>query len=142
MLVVWELTRNSVPCVTPAALYRCAKMPSSAAILVVALPGDDEIPVGVHRRRRVLLSVRRIRVHAELGALRDAGGVVTLGVDAVAAAILGVALPGDDEIAVGVHRRRRFKLIARRKGVDEKLGSLHDAGGVVTAGRRRRRLIP
>ena len=46
-------------------------------------------------------------VDAELVALGDAGGVVALGVDAVAAAVLAVARPGDDEVAVGVHRHRR-----------------------------------
>ena len=37
-------------------------------------------------------------------ALRHAGGVVSLGVDAVAAAVLEVARPGDDEVAGRVHR--------------------------------------
>ena len=79
--------------------------------VLVALPGDGEIAGGVHRDPRVLLVALRGLVHLEdvagrawTLALIAAGEDAVLAVDArpvaVAHAVLAVARPGDDEIAV------------------------------------------
>jgi len=56
----------------------------------------------------------------EFGALRSSRGVVALGIDAVVG-VLAVALPRDDEIAVGVHRRGGKDLAVSGVGVDAEL---------------------
>src|SRR5262249_31197169 len=63
-------------------------VPAVAAGLVMALPDDDEVVGGVHRDGGVHLVILGAGVDAELAALRSAGRVVALGVDAPAAAVL------------------------------------------------------
>ena len=65
---------------------------------------SDEIPIGVHRRGRSILNAGRVGVDLKLGSLLNAAGVVTLGVNSVAVAILKAALPGNYEVATAVHR--------------------------------------
>src|SRR5262249_61592144 len=85
----------------------------AAAVVVLARPGDDEVPVRVDRDRGELLVVGGGGVDAELAAERVARGVVALGVDPPGlAAILALARPSDDEVAVGVHRHRGVPLVA------------------------------
>ena len=72
----------------------------TAAILAIALPGDDKVAGAVHRDLGHVLASVRVRVDAELAALGHSGGAVALGVDAVAAAVLARARPRDDEVAV------------------------------------------
>ena len=106
-----------------------------AAVLAVALPGDDEVAGGVHGHGGHGLAVGRVGVDLELAALGDPGGVVPLGVDAVVAAVLvAVAGPGDDEVAGGVHGHRRGELLAGPEGVDLELAALGDAVVVVPLG--------
>ncbi|MGL4464381.1 MAG: hypothetical protein ACRC1K_19690 [Planctomycetia bacterium] len=88
-------------------------------VRAVAGPGDDEIAVGVQRHARLELKARGESVDAEFASLRRAAGVVALGVDAVAVAVLNAAGPDDDEVSVGVHRHFRVRLVAAGEGVDE-----------------------
>src|SRR5687768_5158320 len=65
----------------------------------------NKVARDVHRDGGLPLVVRRVRVDAEFIALRVAGRVEPLRVHAVPARpVLAEALPGDDEVAVGVHR--------------------------------------
>jgi hypothetical protein len=73
-----------------------------AAVLVGARPGNDEVPVAVHRHRGDELVVAGGDVDQELVPLGDAGGVEAAGVDAIAVAVLTEALPRDDEVPVAV----------------------------------------
>src|SRR5205823_3062856 len=73
-------------------------------------------------------------VDRELGPQRGAGGAVAAGVDAVAGAVLPVALPGDHEIPAAVHRQRRLGLAERGDLVDEELAAQRGAGAAVAAG--------
>src|SRR5581483_4691828 len=82
-----------------------------------------------HRGRQLVVGGRA--VDAELAALGDAGGAVALGVDAPAAAVLSVALPGDDEVAGAVHGHRGRQLVVGGRAVDAELAALGDAGGAV-----------
>src|SRR6185503_9241616 len=67
---------------------------------------------------------------AELGAVGRSAGGVTLRVHAVLRAVLP-ALPGDDEVAVVVHRHARGALHVAGKRVDLELAALRDARRVV-----------
>src|SRR5207248_492627 len=88
------------------------------AVLAEALPGDDEVAGRAQGHRRHGLVAGGKGVDPELAAHRRAGGVVALGVDAVAAEVLAVALPGHDVIAGRVRRDRRQTLFAGGDGVD------------------------
>src|SRR5687767_1827860 len=83
-------------------------------------PRYDEIAVGIHRDRRIVLILRgrRDRAHAELAALRHPGGVVTLRVNGRTVLAVLVAMPGDDKVAVLTGRNRRRALPPERRGVD------------------------
>src|SRR5207237_1101931 len=80
------------------------------------------------------LVLRLIGVDAKLAALRYAGRVVALGVDAGVAAVLEEALPDDDEVPGGVHGHGRLLLVVRGVGVDAKLDALRRAVGAVALG--------
>ena len=95
----------------------------AAAVLAVALPGDDEVAGGIHGHLGKSLIAGGVGVDLEFAALGHAGRVVALGVDAVAAAILAIALPGDDEVAGGIHGHAGEFLIAGGVRVDLELGS-------------------
>src|SRR5205085_6406601 len=73
-------------------------------------------------------------VDAELGPQPRPGGVVALRVDAVAAAVLEVTGPGDDERTAGVQRDRRVDLRPGRVRVDLELAALRRSGGAVPLG--------
>ena len=92
----------------------------SVAVLVAALPGDQEPAVGVHRCRRIPLERLGIRVDAELGARGRPVGMVRLGVHVIVAvvAVLAVAHPGDHDVAIRTHRDRRGGLVPVGEGVD------------------------
>jgi hypothetical protein len=112
------LTWISPPTAPPEASKSCANTP------------HDEATGIVHRHRGVGLVAGGERVHLELAVLGDAGGVEALGEDAQARAVVE-ALPGDHEVAVGVHRHRRKPLRELGFGVDLELDALRVAGGVV-----------
>jgi hypothetical protein len=75
----------------------------AASVSARALPGHHEVSVGVHGHGRCDLVAGRGGVDLELLALADAAGGEALAVDAAAAAVLPVALPGHDEAAVVGH---------------------------------------
>ena len=104
----------------------------SVAVLIVGLPGDDEAAAVERRHRGSYLIAGRESVDLELGIHRATGGVVTLAMDAVVAAILIVRLPGDDEAAAVETRHRGIHLIAGGIGIDQELASQRAAAGVVT----------
>src|SRR5262249_35626595 len=106
----------------------------AAAVLVAALPGDDEVAPGVHGDRGAGLVARGGRVDAEVTAPGGARGVVALGVAAPAAAVLVGTLPGGDEVARGVHGDRGAGLVARGGGVDAELPAQGVARRVVAPG--------
>src|SRR5262249_11267985 len=106
----------------------------AAAVLVVALPGDEEIAGGVHRDGGVHLVVLGGGADAELAALGHTRGIVALGVNAPAVAVLLLALPGNDEIAAGVHCDSRVELVMVGGGVNAELAADRVAGGVVALG--------
>jgi hypothetical protein len=106
----------------------------STAVLAITPPHHDEVAVGVHGHGRLLLTVRREAVDLELATCRVARGVVALGEDAVPVAVLAVALPRHDEVAVGVHGHGRDHLNACREAVDLERGSLRIARGIVALG--------
>jgi hypothetical protein len=103
---------------------------TKAAVLGDALPGHDEVAVGVHGDGGFCLTARREAVDLELGSLGHARGVEAPGEDAVTIAVLAVALPRHDEVAVGIHGHGQMLLIARGEGIDLDLGSLGHARGV------------
>src|SRR5262249_26325940 len=61
---------------------------------------------------------------------------VPLGINALGAAVLAVALPGHDKISRRIRSYGRDILIARRVGVDSKLTAVGDASGVIQLGVR------
>ena len=93
-----------------------------------AAPDDDEITGGVHGDRGIALVAGRVRVHAKRTPLRHAGRVVPLREDAVAAAVLSVALPCDDEGSARVHRHGRRALAPGGVGVHAKLRARRPRG--------------
>jgi hypothetical protein len=101
---------------------------------LVIPPGDDEIPVGVHRDGRLDLVARGGGVDAELVAHGRPVGGVALGVNAFRPRVLAAALPDDDEVAVGIDRDRRLDLVSGGIRVDAELVALRGAGGVEPAG--------
>src|SRR5207237_1391785 len=103
------------------------------AVLTLAVPGDDEVARRIHRRRRRELVIRGDLVDLELARQRHAGSAVAAGKDAVAAAILTLALPGDHEVARRVHRHRRIALGTGGELVDRQLVTQRLAGGTKTA---------
>src|SRR5262245_28626538 len=66
----------------------------------------------------------------ELGALGVAGRVKSLSIGAVAAAVLTVTTPEDDEVAGSTHRHAWKNLIFGGVGVDIEFGALSYAGSV------------
>src|SRR5207247_603558 len=109
------------------------------AVLGEALPRDHEVSVGVGGHGRLALVKGGGGVDAELRALCHPGGVVALGIDAVARAVLVRVLPRHDEVSVGVAghagrwRRFRYKETTRSAG---------SAGAEVPALRRPCGVVP
>src|SRR5439155_24727860 len=101
------------------------------AVLHVAMPGDDEIAEGSGGDGGNGLTVRRVRVDAELRAEGSAGAGIALAEDTLERAIREVAGPDDDEVAGGVRRYCRKGLIARRERVHPELRSDGGAGAGV-----------
>ena len=82
------------------------------------LPGDDEVAIGVHGHRGTGVSGRL--GDDDLARLGLPGRVVDAGLDVVEIirAQMDLIIPGDDVIAVGVHRDRGHGLVQRRGHVD------------------------
>ena len=97
------------------------------AVLIGALPRDDELASQVHRDARVHLVARRRRVHDELAAERSTGRAKSLSRYSEARAVSGEAHPDDHEIAGGVHARRRSLLRTGGECVHRKLASQSDS---------------
>src|SRR5262249_44261751 len=70
-------------------------------------------------------------VDAELATQSCPRGVVALGVDAPAVAVLAVARPGDGEHAGGMHRDGRRGLVAGGGTVDEEIPAPRASGSVI-----------
>ncbi len=108
----------------------------AAAVLAVGAPHDDEAAALEGRHPGFVLAVRGGRIDPELAAGRAAVGVVALGLDAAAAAVLAVGAPYDDEAAVGGGRHVGLVLAAAGGGVDAELvaaAGQHRGAGVVEA---------
>src|SRR5262249_41624870 len=105
-----------------------------AAVLIQTGPDDDEVAGGIERNRSPMLPAGGERVDAELAPLSRSGQVIALRVDAIAGAVLGIALPDDDEVALSIHRNRGHPLIAGGVGVDPELAILRDACSTVDLG--------
>ena len=71
----------------------------AAAVLAGTVPGDGEVAGGVHGHGWGELGAGGVAVDHGLAALGGAAAVEPLGVDAVVAAVLAVAFPGDHEVA-------------------------------------------
>ena len=104
------------------------------AVLLVAGPDDDEVADRIHGHVGVLLTTYRGRVDQEFVADRHALDVETSGEDAVQVAVLSVAGPGDDEVAVGVHGHFRHILDVDDGLIHEERVAHGIAGLVVDAG--------
>ena len=83
----------------------------------VVLPGDDETAVGQARHMGVILNAAGSGVDLELRAHRHAAGAISLGIDAVVAAVLAVGGP-DDHVAIQQLGDLWIVLCAHRVGVD------------------------
>src|SRR5204863_8004418 len=85
-------------------------------------------------RRQTLFSVDA-GIGSRLLSVRVASGSVSLRINAVAIAVLTVALPGDHEVDGVVHRHARNVLDVGRVRVDQKFAALGHSGGVVLPGK-------
>ena len=133
--MVLRLTWKSGPCATASRREAAGEDADAGAVLVGALPGDDEVAVGVGSDRGTSLVSRSVGVDLELAAQRRTARVETLRENALAVAVLpGVALPGDDEVAIGVGGDDRATLDAAGVGVDLELAGERRARGVEAAG--------
>src|SRR5262249_14824582 len=95
-----------------------------------AVPGDGEVPDGVHGHGGVRLVGDGDGIDRELAALGHALGVVAPGEHSFAAAVLAVAGPGDDEVAGGVHGHGWQALVEGGIGVDLEFAALRRTLGV------------
>ncbi len=77
---------------------RCAKMPSFGAVLARALPGDDEVAVGVDADRRMALVVGGVGVDLELGGDRAARAGETPTEDTGSVGASGSSWPTLDQV--------------------------------------------
>ena len=96
------------------------------ALLVGALPDDDEVSVGLDGHVGEGLGGHRVRIDLELGGERHAGAREPTSEDAVVRAVLEVARPGDDEGPIRARRHRRQALVLRGVGVDLELDAQAD----------------
>ena len=83
------------------------------------------------RHLGVGLVVEGFRIDQELAAHRVSAGVIALGVNPVAGAVLQVRVPGNDEAAVAQPRDGRASLIVGGLGADLELTAHRAAAGVV-----------
>src|SRR5205823_5321823 len=105
------------------------------AVHVVARPGDDEVALGIGRNGRPAWGAAAVGGDAELAAVRHAGRVVALGINAIAGEVPREnAVPGDDKVAAGVRRDGWLRLVAIGRRVNAELAGLGGAGGVVALG--------
>src|SRR5258706_1281955 len=101
-------------------------------IRAVALPGNQEVAVGLHADRRLILTI-------ECGAVDRAGGqwiaigIEVADVDALVAAVLVVAGPGDDESAGAIDADGGFVLIIKSDDVCQDFAADGVAGAVIAA---------
>src|SRR5204863_8051275 len=77
------------------------------------------------------VAVERGAIIEEVSADNGGGRRVALAIDAEEAAVLFVALPGDDEPAGVVRGDRRIHLVARGRGVDAELAAERGSRRVV-----------
>jgi hypothetical protein len=92
----------------------------------VALPDDEEAAVGAHGDTGLELIARRVGIDLVVVALRDASGVESFHLHAVAGTVRSSAaerLPDDHERTVAVHGRPRVALVLGRVGVHLKLAA-------------------
>ena len=87
------------------------------AVVTIALPDDNEVAEGIHRDRREALIVIGGGICAKLRSQRSAGIVEALAIDTVGSTFLAVALPGHDEVAIGIHCRSGPLLRIGRGGI-------------------------
>jgi hypothetical protein len=91
-------------------------------VLNRALPYDDETAAGVDGDRGGGLGRRGEQVDAELGAEGSAGAREASSEHAQVLAVLSVARPGHDEVAVAVGVERGLRLVVSGVAVDLELG--------------------
>ncbi len=72
------------------------------------------------------LIIRRAGVNPKFAALRDAGGIVALRIDAPAVAVLILAGPGNDKIAGGIRRDGPCVKVIRRATVETRRPAVPD----------------
>ena len=104
----------------------------ATAVLIVALPGDDDIAGVVHGDSGYVLCISRGGIDLDFTTLGSAAGIVVLGINAITAAVLQVAGPGDGEAAVSGHGDLGAALVIGGGGIDEELTPLGGAGGIET----------
>src|SRR5205814_757049 len=91
------------------------------ASALVALPNDDECPTRIGGHGGGYLNVRRVGFHPGRPAGRRSRAAVALADEAVARAVLGEALPDDDEAPSRTARDGGRALLPRRVGVHPEL---------------------
>jgi hypothetical protein len=74
------------------------------ALLCTALPGDDEVAVGVHRHCGQNLGPGGIGIDLKLAGQGSARAREAASENAIEVPVLAVAVPGDDEAAVDSRR--------------------------------------
>src|SRR5262249_2940739 len=93
----------------------------AVAVLEVALPDHDEVPVRIAADRGEALVVGGVGVDAELRAAGQAAAEEALAEDPILAAVLVEALPDHDEVPVRLAADRGGALIVGGIGVDQEL---------------------
>ena len=102
------------------------------AVLGTALPGHHEITIEVGGHTGRALAVGGGGIHPELGTLHHTGGVIALGVDAVAGPVLRAAFPGHHKAAIATHGHAGRALDFSGEGVHLELAALQGTGSAVT----------
>ena len=115
-------------------LKAAAKNATTTAVLILAVPDDEETARGVHRHVGLALVALRGRVHQEFVARDRAVRVETTRINARHVSVLIGTGPDDHKIAVLVHGNAGEVLIAGRVLIDAKLAALGSAGGAVASG--------
>ena len=118
----------------PALEKRRAKTPSIEPSWLRLRQATTKSPSASAATDGAALGAGGVGVDLELAGESSAGAREAAGEDAVARAVLAVALPGDDEVAVGVHRHRRDALVVRGVGVDLELAGQRSARAREAAG--------
>src|SRR5688500_17507794 len=109
--------------------------PVTRPILALALPSDDELPVGVHGHRGDRLNIRGKRVGIGFAAQPDAVSVEARVGDPGSSVEEARARPGDHEVAVAIHRHYGKYLIRSSEIVHPEPASLCSSRGAVALGK-------